>query len=189
MAETTETLSRSRTDWQQAFLEALSEFPNITAACAKADVGRATVYRRFHEDSDFATEFLVAKQMGVEAMKDKAWDRGANGWEEPVYGKDGLLGYRTVFDHRLFMFLLKAHDPIFRDRIEVEQKGEAQAINGEILEAAQACLPILLTDDAGRQLLERLLLADPSFRTGMEAMAAGSKEEGSRGPESGHLPP
>ena len=99
------------TDWRTLFCDALAETPNVTLAAEKAGVSRTQVYRTRGEEEVFASAWIDALRLGIEALEDKAFDLAKNGWEEPVYQQCMLVGHIRRYDTRLMIQLLKAHKP------------------------------------------------------------------------------
>lgn len=66
---------KASNDWQDRFIVALSEWPNVTAAAKRAQVSRVEVYRTCKESADFKKRFDGARALGWLAYEDKAVDR------------------------------------------------------------------------------------------------------------------
>ena len=77
--------------------------------------------RRHSED--FAAQWDDALGEGVDLLEAEARRRAVTGVEKPVYYKGKVVGSTTKYSGKLLMFLLKAHDPKFRDGVKVEQPG------------------------------------------------------------------
>jgi hypothetical protein len=56
-------------EWKPVFLSALAMLPNIRAACRKAGVSRAAVYKARAEDMTFADEWAKSLQDGIDAIE------------------------------------------------------------------------------------------------------------------------
>lgn len=79
--------------WHSVFLKKLTSSPNVAAACRTARIDRSTAYRERADYPDFATAWEEARQMGLDALEDKAFQRAEK-------ESDTLM-----------IFLLKAHRP------------------------------------------------------------------------------
>lgn len=107
-----------------AFLAVLAETCNVTAAAAAVGVSRQALYNRREVDSDFAAAWQAAEKLGVEGMKDEIKRRAFNGVLEPVFYQGDQCGTVRKYSDTLAMFLIKAHDPTYRDSSKVELSGQ-----------------------------------------------------------------
>ena len=73
--------------------------------------------------ADFAAQWDEALGEGIDILEAEARRRAFTGVEKPVYYKGKVVGSTTKYSDRLLMFLLKAHDPKFRDGGKVKQPG------------------------------------------------------------------
>lgn len=114
-----------RTDWRLLFLEALRNRPNVAQAAKAAGVDRSTAYRQRDLAPEFAVEWDKAIKVGVGALEDTAYERAFS-------GSDTLV-----------IFLLKAHDPKYRDRQEITFKREqlAKLTDEELIALAEGKQP------------------------------------------------
>lgn len=72
----------------------------------------AAVQRALKDDAAFAEDFEAAVAFYVESRLETAADsRAVDGWLEPVFGKDGLLGEVRKFDSGLLKLRLEALAP------------------------------------------------------------------------------
>lgn len=55
--------------WRKAFLDALAETSNVSAAAAQVNVPTRTVYKLRREDADFATRWLAALHEGYDNLE------------------------------------------------------------------------------------------------------------------------
>lgn len=130
-----------------AFLAALSEFPNVTAACRKGHVSRSKVYERRATDPEFAKAWDEALDRGMCRAEDDVADRAFRGLpklkfhegqvvmapkldenDNPVLDEKGewiMVPYvEREYSDALAQFILKAHRPDkYRERREVEHSG------------------------------------------------------------------
>ncbi len=112
-----------RRDWKPAFIEALRATGNVTLAAKYAGRSRNQAYYVRRRSEHFAAQWDDALEEGTDLLKAEAWRRAVNGIDKPVYYKGEVVGSITKYSDRLLMFLLKAHDPKFRDGSKVEQPG------------------------------------------------------------------
>lgn len=104
--------------WRAVFLQRLIESPNIAAACRRARISRQAAYQERAADPEFAAAWEAARQMGLDALEDKA------------------IGRAEKESDTLMIFLLKAHRP---ERYNMPQRhalgGDpgAPPIKGEIV--------------------------------------------------------
>jgi hypothetical protein len=80
-------------EWQEEFLAALEQAPNVSKACRAAEVSRQTAYRTRHEDPAFAASW------------DEAIDASLDGLEEAAFSR------AKRESDTLTIFLLKSHRP------------------------------------------------------------------------------
>lgn len=93
------------------FLESLSENGNVTLACKRAGLPRATAYNWFNNDEEFATEWEKSVEMGVDALEDEAIRRGFEGYEEPVFYQGKKVADVRRYSDTLLIFMLKGRRP------------------------------------------------------------------------------
>lgn len=60
--------------WEDRFIDALRDWPNVTSAAKKVGVSRNEVYRTRKEKNDFAQRFDEARRLGIEALEDVAFN-------------------------------------------------------------------------------------------------------------------
>ena len=106
-------------DWHEAFLVSLMEDGNVRAACKAAKVDRTTAYRHRETDKAFADQWDAAKKIGLESLRDVANERARR-------GSDVLL-----------IFLLKAHDPAYRETVNQNHSGEVTMTWRQMVESAR----------------------------------------------------
>jgi hypothetical protein len=109
--------SAGKGNWQQRFLEALSDIPNVTHACEKSHVRRNTAYDTRNNSKRFRDQWDKALVVGIERLECAAYDRARNGVSENVWmkdedGKPVLVDTVRRYSDTLAMFLLKAHNPL-----------------------------------------------------------------------------
>ena len=72
---------------------------------------------------DFAAQWREALEEGTDLLEAEARRRAVTGVDKPVFYKGEVVGSITKYSDRLLMFLLRAHDPKFRDGGKVKQTG------------------------------------------------------------------
>ena len=72
---------------------------------------------------DFAAQWDDALEEGTDLLDAEARRRAVTGIDKPVFYKGKVVGSITTYSDRLLMFLLRAHDPKFRDGGKVKQPG------------------------------------------------------------------
>lgn len=60
--------------WEDRFIDALRDWPNVTRAARKIGVSRAEVYQTCKENADFARRFDEARRLGIDALEDSGFD-------------------------------------------------------------------------------------------------------------------
>lgn len=122
----TETLKISHPK-KLAFLAAYMECGHVGQSATAAGIDRRTHYDWTANDPDYVLEFRKAEKIAGDMLIDEARRRAHDGWEEPVFHQGVIVGGVRRFDSTLLMFLIKRHDPSYRERYEVTGK------NGEPL--------------------------------------------------------
>ena len=94
---------------QAAFIEALSETGNVTAATTKVGMGSTSAYnlRKENDAESFAKAWDAAQRTGFARLQDIAMDRAVNGVPVPHYYKGELVGEGRWYDNRLLMFMMR----------------------------------------------------------------------------------
>jgi hypothetical protein len=110
-----------------AFLEAMTQLGNITAAARAVGIHRNTHYLWIDEanDSDgkYAKAFESAKEEYADSLRAEARRRAVEGVLEDVWYQGQVVGQRRVFSDRIFELELKAHCPEYRDKHEIAGDG------------------------------------------------------------------
>lgn len=125
-------------------LEVLSQGWSISKAAEEAGIHRITAFdwrnkakierealdpkapdyeARF--DANFFTRWEHAMEAGVDKLEDEA-SRRATGYDDPVFGKDGIVGYRKMYSDPLMMMIMKGKRP---ERYGIDRK-EISGPNG-----------------------------------------------------------
>lgn len=110
------------------FLEALSQYGNVSAAARHAGVSRNFVYSQRGTDAQFAAQWDHALTLGTEGLEDEARRRAFEGTtrEQPYFYKGDEVGRVVIreYSDTLLIFLLKAHKPEkYRETIRQEHTG------------------------------------------------------------------
>lgn len=98
----------------QTFLSEVRSSPIRKDALDKAGVLLPEFHDHMRNDPTAQREFAEAFDAGIDSLEDEAMRRALYGVEEPVYGKDGLLGYKTVYANDLMKMILQAHRKKYR---------------------------------------------------------------------------
>lgn len=106
-----------------AFLAALAETGNVSRAAKAIDVARITVYEWRDEDEEFAASWERAKRVGMGLLEDEAFRRAFDGTKKPVFHQGTQCGTIREYSDTLTIFLLKAHDPKYREKTGLELTG------------------------------------------------------------------
>ena len=113
--ERVEYLGQSLTPQQVAFIRAYEELRVINYTVRATGTGRNCHYRWMEKDSAYHAAFELAKKNVVDDLFARAMERGAEGWDEPVFHLGEETGKKRRFSDTLLMFSLKRLDPRFRD--------------------------------------------------------------------------
>jgi hypothetical protein len=98
---------------QQAFIEALADSGCVTRAAGMVGMAPEGAYalRRHRGGKSFAEAWDRAQDVGVQRLRDIAFERAIEGVPVPVYYKGEQVGERRWYNDRLLMFILRHHDP------------------------------------------------------------------------------
>jgi hypothetical protein len=94
---------------QRAFVEALADTGCVTVAARAVNMAHASAYqlRREPGAEGFRAAWDAAQTLGLQAVKDEAFDRAMNGELIPVFVAGKLMGFRRKKNDRLLMFILR----------------------------------------------------------------------------------
>ena len=115
--------------WEQRFLAALAQKPNVAAACDKAHISRVTAFLKRKKDEAFRKLWESAVQTGIERLEDACWKRAKEGvprgvWRNDADGNPVKVEVVHEYSDTLAICLLKAHAPEkYRDRSETAITG------------------------------------------------------------------
>lgn len=125
---------------KSAFLNELIITGNVSKAASAVGVNRVTVYRHKNavdkngdlKNKNFSDAWDEAVDIYIDALVEEAGRRALSGVEKPVGWYQGVAG-GTVKDYsdNLLMFLIKAHRPEFREKIESKFVGDLTIIKQE----------------------------------------------------------
>jgi hypothetical protein len=108
------------TDWRPSFLDHLSQYGNVGAACKHAVISRSQVYALRKADAVFAAAWNEALELACDAIEAEARRRAESGTEEAVYWRGKRVATELRYSDSLLMFLLRAHRPEkFGDKFKV----------------------------------------------------------------------
>jgi len=125
---------RPAADWAKSeklcrFIVQLGQHGNVTRALAAAKLDRGYAYDKRNTDLEFAAAWDDAKKMGLDVLKDEAWRRAYEGLERqkfyqgvPIKVRRGgrIVPYvEREYSDSLLMFLIKQHDPSYREHFDV----------------------------------------------------------------------
>jgi hypothetical protein len=94
---------------EKTFLRTLAETCNITRACAAADVGMTSVYRRRKENAHFRAACLTAIAIAYQQLELILLERAFNGHEKLIRLRGGETRTMHEYSDRLALSLLKMH--------------------------------------------------------------------------------
>ena len=108
-----------------AFLGALAECGNVSAASKAVKLSRAALYEHRQLDADFAKAWDEAVQIGAYGLEDEARRRAYEGTARPVYHGGVEVGAVREYSDTLMIFLLKGAMPDkYKDRVANEHSGD-----------------------------------------------------------------
>ena len=96
---------------QAAFVQRLAETGSVRQAAAAVNMSRVSCYnlKNHAQGVDFARAWDAALDMGVQHLKDIAFERAVEGRLEPVWQAGKLAGHKRVYSDGLLMFLLRQY--------------------------------------------------------------------------------
>lgn len=68
-------------DWKRAFLEEFSRFPNVTAACRKAQISRVWAHKQRSSNKKFAELWDACLQGALDQLEQTVFERSLNPWD------------------------------------------------------------------------------------------------------------
>jgi hypothetical protein len=131
-----------------AFLQALSDTGNVSAAARAAKASRSRAYQLKAADPDFAAEWTDALESAIDALDAEARRRALDGVEIPHFHQGRVAGTVRKYSDSLLMFLLRAHRP---DRYRERPAGGSEAdadVEDDLASAREALAARLARLDA-----------------------------------------
>lgn len=101
------------------WLIAFADTTSFATACVKCNVGYAAMKTRVADNPDWEERVNRCKELFGDRTEAIMYDRAVNGWIEPVFGKDGLVGYVRKRDHKLLEAVNKANNPKYKDKLDI----------------------------------------------------------------------
>jgi hypothetical protein len=98
--------------WKRRFILSMRRMPLVTLACSAANISPKTAYA--HRESDKAFQALWDESLAYskDSLEKAAWERGRDGVEKTIYGKDGaVIGSERVYSDKLLEVVLKGNLP------------------------------------------------------------------------------
>lgn len=94
---------------QKAFVAALADTGCVSIACRMVNMSQRSFYqlRRQPGATSFRAAAEAAQTLGLQVIKDEAFDRALNGELIPVFVGGKLMGFRRRKNDRLLMFILR----------------------------------------------------------------------------------
>lgn len=111
---------------QETFLTEYAKHGNVTAACKKAAIHRATCYRWQEHDETFSLRYEHAKAEYCDKLRQEIDRRATQGWLEPVVSAGKLVTRVRKYSDTLLIFQAKAHMPEYRDKHDVNISGSLE---------------------------------------------------------------
>ncbi len=114
---------------QRKFIAALADTGSVRSAAKTVYMSWQSAYalRRSADAASFCAAWDAAISNAAKSLFDVAMDRALNGTEEILYNRDGFVtGYRTKFNDRLLMFMLRAHAPERYQNAHLDERREKQ---------------------------------------------------------------
>lgn len=97
--------------WHAIFIESLSKFGNVKAACRAANISRETAYHDRRRIKSFRKQWKIAIEESIDDLEFEARRRAIRGVRNPKFYEGGVCGYVREYSDALMQFLLKAHRP------------------------------------------------------------------------------
>jgi hypothetical protein len=135
---------------QRAFLAAVAQTGNITAAAKLSKVGRTLHYEWSKTQPEYAEAFNAAMDQACDLLEVEARRRAMKGIREPVYYLGHEIGHVQKYSDTLLIFLLKGSrpekyreryehtgaggKPLHPDKVDVHVKLDLKVLNDDELE-------------------------------------------------------
>ena len=138
---------------EDAAIEAFGECPEYGIAASAAGVSRNTLTHYYHTKPDFKARMDEARSKFVKSLIKEALRRGRDGYAELKQGKDGTFYDVTKYSDSLLTTLLKKYEPMFNEKVKVEQ-----TVTGKVEHEHKHKIDPQKLDKESRDLVEQLLL-------------------------------
>lgn len=103
------------------YLENLLQNGKKMLAAQAADIDSTTVTEHYKNDPEFAKLVDEVQELYAQSIVNKIEQEAKDGYDEPVINKEGdIVGYRRKWETRLRELLIKRHDPMYKDRQEID---------------------------------------------------------------------
>lgn len=122
------------------FLEILMDTDNVSLAASKIGMSRSRMYQYKNEKdesgelvhADFSKAWDEAVEIATDTLVHEARRRAVGGVKKPVGWYQGHAGGEVrEYSDALLMFLIKAHRPEYRDKIDANIQGDITIIKQE----------------------------------------------------------
>ena len=115
----------------EKFLLTLAETGNVSKACKKSGLARASAYEHKNADPEFASAWAQAAEIYLEVLEAEADRRAVQGTLKPIYQRGIKVGTVREFSDTLLIFRLKALAPEkYRERAQVDHSGTVGVVIG-----------------------------------------------------------
>jgi hypothetical protein len=96
---------------QRAFIEKLAETASVRQAAAAVNMSKISCYnlKNHPQGGEFAKAWAMALDLGIQNLKDIAFERAVEGRLDPVWQGGKLIGHKRVYSDGLLMFLLRQY--------------------------------------------------------------------------------
>ena len=167
---------------KKEFLEDFAQTGNVSESARNVGVVRQTVYLWKDRDKKFLEAYEQAEIEATERLEQEARRRGAEGYDEPVFGMigggmAGEIGTIRKYSDTLLIFLLKGRAPDkYRERVSQEHTGR----NGGPIRIAP-------TDPTGNEEYAAVRAAERAYLStiGLKSADLGVRESDAGTPDSG----
>lgn len=131
----------SKRNWtkgkEQAFLEALADTCNVTAAAAAAGVSKGGAYERRNKVAAFRAGWAEAIATAYQRLELVMLDRALNGTEKIVVRKDGSEERMRDYPNQIAMTLLKMHHDSAVEAAEESAEADIEEVRQRLFDKLQ----------------------------------------------------
>lgn len=115
--------------WATPYLQELERTGLRSTAAASAGVTYQRVSKYAQSCVEFADAEAAAEERFADTLEAEAVRRARDGFDDPIYQKGGLVGYRRVYSDALMVQLLKGRRrKVYGDKAEIAHTGGVQVI-------------------------------------------------------------